>query len=57
MNAHALTVGIALGMALSIAAGAELVPWWIANFAFTCLAAALGGYIGFKIIEKWDSQR
>ena len=55
MNTPTLTVGFVLGMALSMAASAELVPWWIANFIFTCLAAALGGYLGFKVIEKWRS--
>lgn len=56
MNSTALTAGIALGAGLSAAASIGIVPWWIVNGIFTCLAAALGGYLGFKVIEKWDGR-
>jgi hypothetical protein len=51
-----LTAGIAIGAALSAAAGTGLVPWSVANGVFTCLAAALGGYLAFKLVERWLDQ-
>ncbi len=53
MNARTILVGIAIGAALSAAAGAGLVPWRIANDIFSCLAAALGGYLAFRLVEGW----
>jgi hypothetical protein len=48
-----LAVGIAIGAALSVAAGTGIVPWPVANGIFTCLAAALGGYLAFRLVERW----
>ena len=51
-----LTVGIAIGTVLSVAAATGLVPWSVANGIFACLAAALGGYLAFRVVERWLDQ-
>jgi hypothetical protein len=56
VNVSTLTVGIAIGTALSVAAGTGLVPWSVANGIFACLAAALGGYLAFRLVERWLDQ-
>lgn len=55
MNIGALSVGVALGLGLSMTVWTGLIPMRMANTILTCLAFALGGYMVFKLVEKWNN--